>query len=272
MNNSMITAAVSMGSIQQRLDIISDNIANVNTAGYKSKGATFEDTLTEVVKQQKGMSLTGRGTPLGTQAAYGTKMTGVNRNFAQGPIQVTDNPTDLAIEGNALFAVQANGQKAWTREGDFQIHPDPSNEKLAYLTTAQGYYVLDTNGAPISIPKGAKLSIDSAGTVKAQLGSTSATLGRIQLAAPIKTDALEQRADNLYVLAPGATEKDVLTAVDALPASERASLRQGALEQSNVDLTTEMSTMLQVQRAYQLSAKALTSSDTMSSLVNNLRG
>ncbi|MNS37495.1 Flagellar basal-body rod protein FlgG [compost metagenome] len=273
MNNSMISSAVSMAGIQQRLDLLADNIANVNTVGYKSKGATFEDTLTSIVKQEAGMGRTGRATPLGVNVGYGSRMTSVSRDYSQGPIKDTGNDTDLAIQGNGLFAVQANGQKAWTREGDFHIQPDPKDNKLAYLVTNQGYYVLDKNNAPITVPAGSKLQIDAYGNIKATLGQTTTNLGQaIQLVSPQRPEALEQRADNLFVLTAGARETDVLVGNDTLPQNQQASLRQGALEQSNVDLTTEMSEMLQVQRAYQLSARALTSSDTMTNLANNLRG
>lgn len=273
MNNSMISSAVSMAGIQQRLDLLADNIANINTVGYKGKGATFEDTLTSIVKQEPGMGRSGRATPLGINVGYGSKMTSVSRNYAQGPIKDTGVDTDLAIQGNGLFAVEANGQKAWTREGDFQVHPDPKDPKLAYLVTNQGYYVLDKNDAPITVPAGSKLQIDGNGNIKATVGSTTANLGQaIQLVSPKRPDALEQRADNLFVLTAGAVEGDVLANNDTLPPNQKASLRQGALEQSNVDLTTEMTEMLQVQRAYQLAARALTSSDTMTNLANNLRG
>ncbi|GIP21789.1 flagellar hook-basal body protein [Paenibacillus sp. J22TS3] len=273
MNNSMISSAVSMAGIQQRLDVLADNIANVNTIGYKSKGATFEDTLTTMFKQEPPMGRTGRATPLGINVGYGSKMAGITRDFSQGSFKDTGIDTDLAIQGNGLFAVQANGQKAWTREGSFHIQPDPQDSKLAYLVTAQGYYVLDKNNAPITVPAGSKLQIDAGGNIKATLGRTTTNLGQaIQLVSPQRPDALEQRADNLYVLSAGAAERDVLANNDALPQNQRATLRQGALEQSNVDITTEMSDMLQVQRAYQLAARALTSSDTMTGLVNNLRG
>lgn len=273
MNNSMISAMVSMGGIQQRLDMISDNIANLDTVGYKRKEATFEDTLTAVQQQISDLKLPGRVTPLGFNLGFGSNMAGVSINFERGSIKETGNSTDLAIEGNALFTVLTpEGEKAYTRAGDFHIQPDPADPDSAYLVTNQGYVVLNAEGDPVKVPAKSKLAIDDKGNIRATVGSTVTDAGRIALMTPKRPDGLEQKDGNLFMLAPGAAENAVMVDTTTLPEKEQAHIRQGALEASNVSLTDSMTDMMQVQRAYQLSARALTSSERMMELANNLRG
>ncbi|GIP51571.1 MULTISPECIES: flagellar hook-basal body protein [Paenibacillus] len=272
MNNSMISAMVSMNGIQQRLDLLSDNIANMDTTGYKRKEASFEDTLTRVQKQTSKMELTGRATPSGFDLGFGSRMTSITSNFTQGSIKLTDNPTDLAIEGNALFAVLTESGKAYTRAGDFHLQQDPSDPESTYLVNNMGQFVLNADDERIAVPAGSKLQIDGQGNIRAVSGNEVNDLGRIQLLTPIRPEALEQVDGNLFVLASGAVEADVLSETALLPQAQQAQIRQGALEGSNVNLTDEMAEMLQVQRAYQLAARALSSSETMMGLANNLRG
>lgn len=148
MNNSMISAMVSMTGIQQRLDVISDNIANVNTAGYKSKQAAFEDVLTRVQQQPDKYKLDGRSTPMGYNLGFGARLADVTKDMSQGSFNETGNPTDLAIEGNAMFAVEANGEKMWTRQGAFHFIPDtrpktnPNAPDMMVLVNGEGHFAL----------------------------------------------------------------------------------------------------------------------------------
>ncbi|MNI02219.1 Flagellar basal-body rod protein FlgG [compost metagenome] len=273
MNNSMISAMVSMSGVQQRLDLLSENIANMDNVGYKRKEASFEDTLTRIQKQTSEMQLPGRATPSGFNLGFGSRMSAIATNFTQGSIKETGKETDLAIEGNALFAVQTgDGVKAYTRAGDFHLQPDPQDPESAYLVTNQGNYVLNVDGDRITVPANSKLQISSEGIVLASTDTEVVSAGRIQLLTPIRPHALEQMDGNLFALTFGAVEGDVLVDTASLPQDQRASLRQGAIEASNVNLTDEMAELMQVQRVYQLAARALTSSETMMNLANNLRG
>lgn len=273
MNNTMISAMVSMSGIQQRLDLLADNLANSATVGYKRKEATFEDTLTQVQQQISDLNLPGRATPSGFTLGFGSRMSEVAVNFAQGSLKETGNPTDLAIEGNALFSVLTpDGVVAYTRAGDFHVQPDPNDTESAYLVNNQGYVVLDAAGEPIAFPANATLEIDGKGNILATNGEEVTEVGRIALLTPERPEVLEQRDGNLFVLAPGIVQDGALVDTTALPQGQQASLRQGALESSNVNLTEEMAEMVQVQRAYQLTARALTSGETMLGLANNLRG
>lgn len=266
MNNSMISAMVSMNGIQQRLDVIADNMANLDTIGYKRKEASFEDTLSRIQKQSSDFKLPGRVTPLGFNMGFGSKLSSVNINYAQGSINETGKPTDLAIEGNAMFSVLGEGGvQAYTRAGDFHLQSDPANPESAYLVTKEGHVLLNSEGNPIAFPANAKLDIDGQGNIRAAVGNEITEVGRIGLYTPLRPESLEQRGGNLFVVTAGEDGAMVATTTEA-------SIRQGAIEGSNVKLADEMAEMMQVQRAYQLAARALTSSENMMSLANNLRG
>ncbi|WHX48757.1 flagellar hook-basal body protein [Paenibacillus woosongensis] len=272
MNNSMISAMVSMNGIQQRLDMIADNMANVNTAGYKRKEAAFQDTLNSVMQQSSDFQLGGRATPLGLSMGFGSRMSELSVNFKQGTLKETGKMTDLAIEGNAMFQVLTrDGEIGFTRAGNFSVQPNPEDQAMGYLVTSLGHPVLDEEGELIEVPTGSKLHIDGAGNIIAVDGEVETEVGRIGLVTPLRPDALIQKDSSLFVLPPGVRE-GIIAATSDLPEEEQATIRQGVLENSNVDLANEMAEMLKVQRAYQLAARALTSSDTMMNLANNLRG
>ncbi|MFC5451413.1 flagellar hook-basal body protein [Paenibacillus aestuarii] len=292
MNNSMINSSVSMHSLQQKLDILSNNIANVNTNGFKKKEASFEDVLTNVKGQPEGFRQQGRMSPLGFNQGWGSKLVQITTNLSQGPIQATSNPTDFAIQGDGLFEVAVskvdeNGnpafQTAWTRNGAFNLSPDANGD--AVLTTKDGYFVtgVDENGdtvRPIVVPKGYRPVVDENGTIRAynEQDPTEApmNLGSIKLVRVVRPQLLRDLGDNLYTLPAGITPADqanVLQTVNgaANNGADRVSLMQGYLEQSNVNLSDEMTDLVMVQRALQLNSRAITSSDQMMNLANNLR-
>lgn len=274
----MISAKVSMTAIQQRLDVISDNIANVNTAGYKSKQAAFEDVLTRVQQQPDKYKLDGRSTPMGYNLGFGARLTSVTKDMSQGTLNETGSPTDLAIEGNAMFAVEANGQKMWTRQGAFHFVPDPTPNpnpnapQMMVLVNGEGYFALDRQGNRITAPNNSKVAFDEKGNLLIRRGNeANATIGaQLQLVDIERPEGLVQYADNLFGLDAGLTEDDVFGA-NAATRDAAATIRAGYLEQSNVDLTQEMALLMQGQRTYQLAARALTSSDSMAGLANTIR-
>ncbi|WP_408892958.1 flagellar hook-basal body protein [Paenibacillus taichungensis] len=278
MNNSMISAMVSMTGIQQRLDVISDNIANVNTAGYKSKQAAFEDVLTRVQQQPDKYKLDGRSTPMGYNLGFGVRLADVTKDMTQGTLNETGNPTDLAIEGNAMFAVEANGEKMWTRQGAFHFVPDtrpktnPNAPDMMVLVNGEGHFALDRQGDRITAPNNSKVAFDEKGNLLIRRGNeANATIGaQLQLVDIERPEGLVQYADNLFGLNAGLTEDDVFGA-NAATREATAMIRAGYIEQSNVDLTQEMALLMQGQRTYQLAARALTSSDSMAGLANNMR-
>ena len=280
MNNSMISAMVSLGGTQQRLDLLAYNLASANTAGYKSKQATFEETLTAVKKQGDKFKLAGRATPLGFQMGFGSKLSYISQNNKQGNLIETGNKADIAIQGNALFKVSLSeeGPIAYTRGGDFHLQPNPENEDEAFLVNGQGYFVLDDEDERITVPANGEFNIDPDGNITALEEDEVVGLGAINVSVVIRPEALERRDNGLYVIASGGQgeegEQAVLQNNNTIDpqSSQRAKLQQGVIENSNVDISGTMAELIQVQRTYQLAARALTSSDNMMNLANNLRG
>ncbi|SFJ26275.1 flagellar basal-body rod protein FlgG [Paenibacillus sp. UNC496MF] len=272
MNGSMISAMASMGGLQQKLDMLADNIANVNTVGYKRKVGTFEDLLTTLKEQPEAFDQPGRLTPLGFNQGWGSRLTMIEPDFSQGPLQQTDQPFDVAIEGNALFQVQVDdaGHVAYTRGGSFDT--TFTRNGINILTTKDGYPVSSVDNQAIEIPADVQgVQIDASGNVVGTLpGGAIVQLGRLKLVQADKPGLLTQVADNLFAVADGVQASDVLHDVTA-NAESKIAVKQGYLEQSNVVLADEMTDLISVQRAYQLSARALTSSDNMMGLANNLR-
>lgn len=273
MNNSQISAAVSMSSLQQRLDIIASNVANLSTEGYKSKEGAFEDVLTRVQQQSADYNQPGRATPLGFNIGFGVRLSQISNNWEEGPLKETGNPTDLAIQGNGLFGVQVNGNTVYTRQGDFHFTPDPANAANMVLVDNQGHSILNTQGNPLTVPAGSIVAIDETGQVLTkQREDGPVTRGpRIMIAEPLSRDALQAMDGNYYKVADGipAAQAFVTRGANEAPG---VGVRSGALEQSNVDLSKEMTELMQIQRTYQLAARALTSSDQMLGLANNMRG
>jgi flagellar basal-body rod protein FlgG len=147
-NNSMIIASASMGALQQKLDMLADNIANSNTVGYKRKNAVFEDIMTSLNPQQTDFNQPGRRTPLGFTQGWGARITSMQTDLTQGALQQTGNMTDVAIEGNGLFEVRTdgniNGARAFTRHGPFQLMPDANGDRV--LVTNSGQQVVGDTG------------------------------------------------------------------------------------------------------------------------------
>ncbi|MFX3634075.1 MAG: flagellar hook-basal body protein [Candidatus Pristimantibacillus sp.] len=274
MNSSMINAMVSMNGLQQKLDLMADNIANMNTVGYKRKEATFQDLLNNTTRQPEAFNQPGRLTPLNINQGWGSKLALIQPNMEQGPIKDTGNETDLAIQGNALFEVivDENGNRGYTRSGAFQLTMNGNGDTI--LATAEGYPVVanvDGVERSIVIPEGDKLRVNPDGSMQGvSSDGTTVELGTIKLLQATRPTSLTQVADNLFTVADGINVNDVLQQV--VPnADNGVAVHQGALEQSNVNLADEMTELINVQRAYQLSARALSSSDTMMQLANSLR-
>jgi flagellar basal-body rod protein FlgG len=275
----MINAMVSMNGLQQKLDLLADNIANVNTVGYKRKEATFEDLLTNLRSQPDAFNQPGRLTPMDFTQGWGSRMTLVQPNLSQGPMQGTNKDTDIAIEGNALFEVEVDdaGNRGYTRNGAFQLTLGANGDTI--LAAEDGYPVVANVKDPLTgdiiegnivVPQGYSLRVNSDGTVFGVSSDRTIELGSIKLLQASRPSALTAVNDNLFVVADGIDAGDVLQQI--VPDSENLiTLRQGYLEQSNVELTDEMTELINVQRAYQLAARALSSSDTMMSLTNGLR-
>lgn len=264
----------SMSAYQNKIDIISDNVANMDTIGYKKKTSVFADLLNTTKNQPESFELEGRLTPNGFTQGWGSRIVALVPDFTQGVLKQTNLSTDIAIEGRGLFEIQVDeaGTIAYTRDGSFQV--SINGEGQAILATTQGYPVVatlaDGSQGSIVIPEGYNMQVQNDGTVLAVNNLETLTLGRINVVNPIRPEAMTQVADNLYAISEGLNAEDVVQRI--VPGTDNSvSLKQGYLEQSNVDLTVETTDLIRVQRAYQLASRALTSSDTMMQITNNLR-
>lgn len=279
MNGSMINASASMNAMQRRIDTIADNVANMNTTGYKRKQASFHDLLQTQQQQVEQFERPGRMTQLGYSLGWGSQMAALQVNMEQGAITQTGLSTDIAIQGNALFEVQVDeaGTRGYTRNGAFQLTHRANGDTI--LATAEGYPVItrarDAAGnwteRPLVLPQDAALRVDPNGTASAVYHDGRVVeLGMLKVQRVLRADALEPVADNLFAINGNTNVADVLEIV-VPSADNRIQLLQGNLETSNVQLADELTELLSVQRAYQLTARALSSSDTMMGLANTMR-
>jgi len=287
----MINASASMNGLLQKLDVIANNIANQNTDGYKRKEASFADLLTTIKQQHASQQLTGRQSPLGFTIGSGARLSQIQINMSQGVLKTTENPYDLAIEGDALFEIamrttDADGNEitrpVWTRNGALRVALIEGDNLNSMLTISDGSPLIGVDNQPILVPNGRQISIDHQGNIIATSNNpqeASEIVGQIKIVRATRPQLLETRGDNLYILpdalsAPGQVEQVMeqldLTLFEEGDAPVR--IRQGFLENSNVDFAAEMSELIQVQRAFQLNARALSSSDTLMNLANTLRG
>jgi flagellar basal-body rod protein FlgG len=293
MNHSMINAGVTMNSLQRKLDLIAYNLANLNTAGYKRQDASFDDLLTSI-KAQQNKTLPGRLTPPVLPIGSGARLTGIKLDLSEGSLTATGNPLDLALQGDVLFEIgvpavvqgedgepQIAYEAAWTRNGAFRLSPVGDEGGNVMLTNASGYPVLDVGGAPIVVPAGSDVTVDRLGNVlvKTPEQDEPALYTTLKLVRVTRADLLEAKGENLYAypaeLMEPAVRATLTEEIDLnFPDAEQSGIAvlSGHLESSNVDLITEMTELINVQRAYQLNARALASSDEMMSIANRLRG
>lgn len=290
MNHSMINSLVSMKGLQQKLDIIANNMANINTTGFKRQEATFHDVLTTTMSQPAAFQQAGRVSPLGLTQGWGAKISSIQTQMSQGSLKATDLQTDVAIEGDALFEIaipgqDANGQPvlkpAWTRDGAFSLTASSVDPNNVYLTTKQGHAVLGVNNQPVRIPNYHKIKIAEDGTILAYSELTPGTpaipAGQLKLVQVVRPQVLQQLGENMYTV-PNTLDPallgDVVRVVGTIPISPeegKLAVRQGFVEQSNVNLADETTELMLTQRAFQLNAKALVSADNLMALTNSLR-
>lgn len=275
MNRSMITAANTMSQLQQKLDTISNNIANVQTNGYKRRESTFTELLAQQFNNQPHDEWeVGRQTPYGIRQGVGAGIAQSQMVTAQGNIVPTGRALDLAFTAERqYFEVLVTGENAdeiqYTRDGSFQWSPINDNQNM--LVTSEGYAVLDENEAPIIVNgTPSEVSVSPTGEIRVttDTGEREWNLGVVQIDRP---QLMVQQGNNRISVPENLNELgvglgEILTAIRGTVA-----LRQGALEQSNVDLTVEMTDLIQTQRSYQFQSRAISLSDQMMGLVNGIR-
>ncbi len=259
MNHSLWVAKTGLDAQQTRMSVIANNLANVNTTGFKKSHAVFEDLIYQNIKQAGGQTSQQTRAASGLEIGTGARLVATERDFAQGNLAQSDNALDVAINGRGFLQVlMPDGSTAYTRDGSMQLDSEGN------LVTASGYAILPG----ITVPAGAQsLIISQDGAVSVQISgdSTPQEIGALTLADFINPGGLEARGENLYVetAASGAAQ------VGSPGADGLGSLRQGALESSNVNVVEELVDMIETQRAYELNSKAIETSDQMLAYVNN---
>lgn len=261
MIKAMRTAATGMVAQQMNVDTIANNLANVNTTGFKKSKIEFQDVLYQNIRKAGSASSAGTQIPTELAIGYGTRAVSTNRQFTVGDLTQTGNPLDMAIAGDGFFQVQyPDGSTVYTRDGAFKVSGD------GRVVTSEGYSLLPE----ITIPEDAtSVSIGTDGSVEVmQVGSDVATqIGQIELARFINPAGLSALGHNLLVQT-GASG-DPLT--DIPTQSGLGQVDQGYLEMSNVSVVDEMVNMIVAQRAYEMNSKAIQTADDMSQIANNLK-
>ncbi len=253
------SAASGMSAQKLSIDVIANNLANVNTPGFKKSRADFQDLMYQTLKQAGSETSSGDQVPTGIQIGMGTMPVGVHKMFMQGDFNGTENQLDLAIEGNGFFKVLNNGQEAYTRSGNFKLNSDGN------LCTPNG----DKLEPSVTIPTGTMtISIDQSGVVTTFDPTGSGTaVGNIELHNFVNPAGLQSMGHNLYKGTDASGE-----AISGTPGADgMGTIAQGYIELSNVDVVEEMVSMIQAQRAYEITSKAIQTADNMMQLANNLK-
>ncbi|MGI4720238.1 MAG: flagellar basal-body rod protein FlgG [Janthinobacterium lividum] len=253
MIRSLFIAKTGLEAQQTNLDVISNNLANVSTNGFKRSRAVFEDLLYQNVRQPGAQSSQQSNLPSGLQIGTGVRTVATERIHTQGNPQLTGNSKDVMVNGAGFFPVLLpDGTQAYTRDGSFQTDAN------GQLVTSSGFVIQPA----ITIPANAEaITVGRDGTVSVKLAGTVAPtqIGSLQLATFINPAGLESRGENLYV-ETGASGNPNLN----VPGTNGSGvLMQGYVESSNVNVVEEMVNMIQTQRAYEINSKAITTSDQM---------
>ncbi|MBF0307237.1 MAG: flagellar basal-body rod protein FlgG [Alphaproteobacteria bacterium] len=259
---SLNIAATGMLAQQTNVEVISNNIANMNTTAYTRRRTEFNDLLYQNLRRV-GAASSDSGTivPSGVQLGLGVKTAAVYRITEQGSMLNTDNTLDMAIQGKGYFQIQMpSGETAYTRDGSFQLSPD------GQIVTHQGYAVQPG----ITIPNNAVgISVNGSGQVLVKLDGQvdQQVVGQIQLAVFPNDAGLEAKGDNLLMETPASGQ-----ATQGSPGSTGyGSMLQGFLETSNVNVVAEITTLISAQRAYEMNSKVIATSDEMMGTVNQMK-
>jgi flagellar basal-body rod protein FlgG len=253
MFRSLHIAATGMAAQEAQLDAISNNLANVNTVGFKKIRADFQDLLYETLRAPGTAVSANNVSPTGLQVGSGTRMVATSRQHSQGTLLQTGNPLDVAIEGNGFFPIQqSDGTVAYTRAGNFKA------DAQGRIVNSEGL-PLDP---PITIPADAtNISIGNDGTVSAttKSGAAPVQLGQIQIANFVNPAGLSSAGHSLYLATAASGEPQMGMA----GADGRGTLLQGTTEHANVEVVEEMIGLIAAQRNYEINSKVVTAADEM---------
>ena len=257
MDASMWVAKTGLDAQQTRMNVISNNLANVNTTGFKRDRAVFEDLLYQNVRQAGGQTSTNTQAPTGLMLGTGVRIVATEKLNVQGNMVNSLNPLDVAISGEGHFQVtQPDGSTAYTRDGSFKV------SATGQLVTSSGSLL----SPALTIPPNAQtITIGRDGTVSVELNTGGqAVLGQIQIARFLNPAGLTPVGQNLMKQTPASGNP----AVSAPGTGGAGNLMQGTLEASNVNVVEEMVNMIETQRAYEINSKAISAVDGMLKYIN----
>ncbi|CCQ89888.1 Flagellar basal-body rod protein FlgG [Nitrospina gracilis 3/211] len=261
MMRSLYTAATGMNAQDLNVSVISNNLANVNTSGFKRSRADFQDLLYQTLKLQGTLSNTGNQVPTGIQLGLGVKPAAVQKIFLQGDFAQTQNPLDIAIEGDGFFQITTpTGNIAYTRAGTFKLN------QTGQIVTSDGLLLQPA----VTIPQNAlNISIDPSGVVSVTQPNSPvpSVVGNLQIATFQNPAGLQALGDNLF-LQTGSSG----TPIVGTPALDnRGAIKQGFLELSNVSVVEELVNLITAQRAYEVNSRTVQTADEMLQIASNLK-
>jgi flagellar basal-body rod protein FlgG len=260
MIRALWTSASGMAAQQMNLDVIANNLANVNTTGFKKANVQFQEMMYDTEVPAGANSTDSTTVPTGVQVGYGSKPVATERNFSQGSLQQTGNTYDVAIQGSGFFKLtMPDGSNAYTRDGSFLVNAD------GQIVTSQGYLV---TGAGTISPQATNVVIGSDGTISATVNGASVKISPITITTFPNPEGLNSSGQNLYTAsdASGTANDGQVPGANGI-----GTLAQGYTETSNVSVVEEMVDMIQAQRAYEINSKAVQASDDMMQMANNMR-
>ena len=261
MIRSLYTAGTGMLAQQLAIDTISNNIANVNTVGYKKQRAEFSDLMYQTMQYAGTSTSATTLSPTGMEVGLGVRPTSINKIFTQGNFKETSGNLDIAITGNGFFKIELpDGTTGYTRNGSFKL------DNAGNVVTSDGYRLLPALTIPADTTQ---ITIGADGTVSVmQAGQTTATqIAQLELANFFNPAGLHSLGDNNYINT--AASGDVIVSTPGINGFGQT--RQGFVELSNVQLVEEMTDLITGQRAYESNSKAITTSDEMLQTVNQLK-
>ena len=261
MIRALWTSGTGMNVQQVNLDVIANNIANVNTVGYKKSRADFQDLIYQTIRLQGTKNDAGNQIPTGIQIGHGAMLSAVQKVFIQGDFQQTDNETDIAIEGSGFMQItMPDGTLAYTRAGALK------KDSEGRLCTSDGYLITPN----ITIPNNTvKTAVGADGTVSVQTQGQSALqqIGKIELASFPNATGLTAIGKSLFQQ----TDASGAPVLGQPGTNGMGTLLQGFLEMSNVNIMQEMINLIIGQRAYEVNSKAIQAADEMLQMANNVR-
>lgn len=260
MINSLYTAATGMWTQQFKMDTVSNNIANVDTAGYKKIKAEFQDLIYNYSKNTGAATAQNSTTPTGIYVGHGVKLAATTKIFTQGNLENTGNALDLAITGDGFFQIQLqDGRIAYTRDGQFKL------DSQGRVVTANGLLL----SPAIVVPQNAvSLTVSPDGIVSVELADgTIQQLGTITLVRFVNPAGLKSIGDNLYLQTNASGEP-----IEGVGGQDGfGTIMQGYVEKSNVDVVKEMVDMITAMRAYEFNSRSIITADQMLQTASNLR-